>query len=426
MVEIVGLYDSLLSASIGGFPFEVLDTRDEYGRRVERFLFPGIDQPVFQDMGAQDGALSVTGMLIGDDYVQQAQNFRRVMQQPGPLTLVHPWLGNLSVVLAGPQAVTVSLSNTELRIARFTVSLFLYQPPPGTLADTFSLIGTAVTQTIDDAESWMAGVLAPAVLPLAAFAYAQSWLSSISVGIEGIMNTGPSGAAIGPVVATALGAIGGATPAATPAWAEATAANVAAIPAAMVAAAQPLVPSAVAPGGATTAPVGAAPADATAMLVLAVPIATAGAINPSPGPALAACFQAMIVANAVLASSLIAYDSVQAAQAQALVLMSALDAAIVAAATQAQTAPQLAAPVWDDLVSLKSALAADTNALVGRLPSVVDINTRRTLPAWLIAHYVAGDVPSQMYATYSDIIARNVVSNPATVPGGTLEVLQVA
>lgn len=426
MIDIVGLYNNLLSASIAGLPFEVLDTREEFGRRVQRFLFPGIDQPVFQDMAVTDGPISVTGMLIGDDYVQQAANLRFLLRQPGPFTLVHPWLGNLSVVLSGPSAVSIALTNSELRIARFTVSLYVYEAPPPALADTLSGIAGAVTATLADAQAWMAAVIAPAILPLEAFSYAQGWLRSLSAGFAGLVNKGASGAQIGAMASPAIAALSVPAVAPTPAAAAAIAANVAAVPGAIVAAAQPGVPSAVAPGGPVVVAVAADPADATSMLLQAVPIATQGATNPAPGPALAASLQAIIVANAVAASALIAYQSVQQAQAQALVLMAALDAAIVAAATAAQTSPQLAAPVWDDLIGLKAALAADTNALIGRLPAVVTVNTINVLPAWLIAHYVAGDVPARMAATYADIVARNRVINPALVPAGALEVLQVA
>ncbi|OYV89673.1 MAG: hypothetical protein B7Z57_11635 [Acidiphilium sp. 37-60-79] len=426
MIDIIGLYNSLLSASISGFPFEVLDTHQEFGRRIERFLFPGIDQSVFQDLGAQDNQISVTGLLIGDDYVQQAQNFRRVMQLPGPMTLVHPWLGNLQVVLAGPGAVSIALSNTELRIARFTLSLFLYQPPPVTLADTLSLIGTAIDGAVGNIENWMAGVLAPLVLPLAAFSYAQGFVRSISAGFSALVNSGASGAEIGAVATPALAALNAVPPVPGSAWAASLASAVSAIPAAIANAAQPVVPSAVAPGGAVTPAVAADPADAVAMLLQAVGIAAAHAGDPSPGPALAACLQALIVVQAVQASVLIQYQSVQQAQAQELVLMAALDAAITAAATQAQAAPQLAAPVWDDLVGVKAALAADLTILIGRLPAVVSVTTIRAHPAWLIAHYIAGDVPGAMASSYTDLIARNQVVNPAVVAPGALEVLQVA
>jgi hypothetical protein len=425
MVDIIGFFDTLLNASIAGIPFEIIDTREAFGRRVQQFLFPGIDPPVFQDLGVLDGPITITGILVGDDYIEQAANLRFALRVPGPLTLVHPWLGNVPVVLQGPNAATISFSHKEQRIAHFSVTVLYYVPPAPNLADTLSLLKSAVEDLVDDAEAMIASVLAPISFALAVFSYAGTWLNALSAGFSALVGGGGSGAEIGPACAAPIAAL--TVPATTPnaAWAASVAAAVAAVPAAIVGAAQPVQPSAVAPGGISVLGAAADAADATEMLINAVPLAIANVALPSPAPALACALQAIVIANAVLASSLIAYDSVQAAQAQAQVLFGLLDAAIAAAATQSQTRPQLAAPVWDDLISLKSALAADLNALVGRLPSVVTINTRTTLPAWLIAHYVAGDQPVAMASAYADILARNAVANPGAVAAGALEILQV-
>jgi prophage DNA circulation protein len=166
------------------------------------------------------------------------------------------------------------------------------------------------------------------------------------------------------------------------------------------------------------------PLDTVNTLLAAVPGVVATAGNPSPGPALSAALQAALLAAAVQAAASINYASQQDATAQATVLYAAIDAGIVTAGIAAQTDPANAAPVWRDLVGLKAALAADMNALIGRLPAVVTINIPRTMPAWLIAQYISGDDASAVLATYQDIIARNKIFHPAMVPPGPLEVLQ--
>jgi len=145
--------------------------------------------------------------------------------------------------------------------------------------------------------------------------------------------------------------------------------------------------------------------------------------TPAPGPAMGAAMQAALVAAAVQAASRIVYTSQTQAEAQAALLYAAIDAAAVAAASLAQTDPANAAPVWRGLVAMKAALAADVNALIGRLPPVVAIITPVAMPAWVLAEYISGDTPAQVYATYLDLITRNNVLNPALVPAGTLEVL---
>lgn len=115
--DIQGLYDSLLTASFRGVNFSIIDARHEVGRRCQRFLFPGTDQTVFQDYGALDGPIHITGLISGDDYTHQAWRLHTAFRTAGPATLVHPWLGGLKVVLAKPA--TISFSHAELRIMRF-------------------------------------------------------------------------------------------------------------------------------------------------------------------------------------------------------------------------------------------------------------------------------------------------------------------
>jgi hypothetical protein len=159
------------------------------------------------------------------------------------------------------------------------------------------------------------------------------------------------------------------------------------------------------------------------MLLAAIPGLSVPLTAPSPGPALATAMLALVVAQAALAASNIDYTSQQQATAQAALMYAAFDSAISAAAIAAASAPALAAPVWRDLLDLKAAYAADVNALVGRLPLVVTITVPAAMPAWLLAQYISGDSPSQLYATWQDIIARNNILVPGAVPPGTIEVL---
>src|SRR5882757_9166886 len=101
-MDIIGLANSLLDATFRGIPFSILDSRHEVGRRLQRFLFPGRDESAFQDLGAADGSIRITGLISGDDYVHQAQRLHTAFRLPGPATLVHPWLGDLVVLLEKP------------------------------------------------------------------------------------------------------------------------------------------------------------------------------------------------------------------------------------------------------------------------------------------------------------------------------------
>lgn len=422
-MDILSLYSTLLTATFGGVPFSVIDTSQETGRRVQRFLFPGIDDASFQDLGADDGPISINGLLVGEDYLAQMKLLRAVFRSPGPYTLVHPWLGSQPVILVPGQRPRITLSATELMVARFSVQVMPYAPSAQAGLDTLSQLETELGQLTADAQNWLANAMSPIVGVVSAFGYVQSWLSNVATIFEGAISASGSAGEILSAAAGTITALGAPTTAPSPGWAAATAAQVLAVPAAIAGACTPPVPSAVAPGGATTAAAAADPADTVAVLLAAMPGVAGAASNPSPGPALAAALQAALAAAAVQAASNISYASQQDALAQGQVLYAAIDTAMAAAVTAAQTDPANAAPVWRDLGGLKAALAADLNALVGRLPAVVVINTRVTMPVWVMAQYVSGDDPGEVFATYNDLIARNAVKHPALMPPGAVEVL---
>jgi len=135
MVEIVDLLDGLLDASIGGVPFLWADSRDEPGRRVLKFLFPGNDIPAFVDLGQDDGPIAMTGMVIGDDYVSQANALRDLFSSPGPYTLLHPLLG--SFLVYSEKRPVFTDSQASLRCTKFEMSLWRDTPrqpvPPSTV-----------------------------------------------------------------------------------------------------------------------------------------------------------------------------------------------------------------------------------------------------------------------------------------------------
>jgi prophage DNA circulation protein len=424
MVDIVGLYNTLLTATFAGVPFSVIDTSTEVGRRVQRFLFPGIDDASYQDLGADDGPISLRGLLVGQDYLAQMRLLQIVCRSPGPYTLNHPWLGSMQVIFVPGQRVKISLAATELGVARFEMQLYPFNPTAQQGLDTLSKLELSCDALTADAQNWLANAMMPAVNVLGAFGYVQNWLTKVANTFETAIEGTPSSSVIGGAASAAIAVLLLPTTAPSPSWALTAAEQLIGLPQAIAGSGAPLIPSAVAPGGATTAATAADPADVVATLLAAVPGVVATANNPSPGPALAAGLQAAIVATAVQAAAGINYTSQQDAMAEAAILYTAIDAATVTAALAAQTDPANAAPVWRDLVALKGSLAADMNALIGRLPPVVTIYIPQVMPAWMIAQYISGDAPSEVVATYQDIIARNKVFHPALVPPGALEVLQ--
>jgi prophage DNA circulation protein len=425
-MQILDLYSTLLTAQFSGIPFSVIDTSQEVGRRVMRFVYPGIDDASYQDLGADDGAITLRGMLVGQDYLAQMRSLMAACRTAGPYTLVHPWLGNQQVIFVPGSRPRFSLVSTELLICRFEMQLYPYNPQAQAGQDTLSQLETQLDALTADAKNWMTNVMSPAVNVLGAFGYVQSWVTSVGTIFNQVIATTGSAGEIGAAAAAAISNLAVPTSAPSSTWAATTTADVLAVPAAIAGACSPSVPSAVAPGGATTAAAAADPTDTINTLLAAVAPILSGASANAPGPALAAALQAVVVGAAVQAASNINYTSQQQAQAEAAILYAAIDAAAVSAATAAQSDPANAAPVWRDLTALKGALAADLNALIGRLPPVVTLTIPTVMPLWVIAQYISGDDPSQVLATYQDLITRNNIFHPALVQPGPLEVLNVS
>lgn len=419
---IQGLYDSLLDASFRGVTFSIIDSRHEVGRRVQRFLFPGRDDTAFQDLGAHDGAIRITGLISGDSYIANAQALHTAFRAAGPATLVHPWLGEIVVVLESPA--TISFTHTEFRIARFEASFVPFQPFVAPPVDTLQGLLDALDAGRVAARAFLRRLLAPLILPLALVNYANRTAWQIAgwwkVATRGGLAANVLGLRADPAIDTL------AAPISVPAgstWADTMGANLAAVPEAIASASVPTPQAAVGPGASAVTPAAADPA-ATAFVLLGVATQVAGlASDPAPGPGLAAAVQAQIVLAAIAAASDILFTSQQEAMAWRDRLLVALDRAIALAAAQAAVVAIEGATLWRSLVAVRAAVAADYNALIGRLPPVLPLVLPAAVPVWLIAQFRAGDRPDVLAAVYRDLVVRNRIAHPGLPVGGSIEVL---
>lgn len=420
VADIQALYDSLLDASFRGVIFHVIDARHEVGRRVQRFLFPGSDLTVFQDYGALDGPLHIKGLISGDDYAHQAWRLHAAFRTPGPATLVHPWLGEIQVVLEKPAS--ISFADGELRIVRFEADFLPYDALLAPPSNALEQLTDAIDAAVASAKAWLHGALAPVAMALAAFAYAQNFVSTCIGMWHGLVGGADI---IGPDTAPAL-AVLAATPQSTPSpvWATTTTDALAAVPAAIASSSVPTPPAAVGPGASAVTPEAADPRVAAGVLLSAATSVAAIAVDPAPGPSLSAAMQALAVLEAVRAASDITFTSQQDASAWRDRLLAALDAAAAAAAAQAQAAPVEAGGLWRALQAARAALLADMAATIGRLPAVATLTLAGPTSAWLIATYLAGDTPELLVDAYLDLVARNNIASPGLVPAGKLEILQ--
>lgn len=419
MIDIQGLFDSLLDASWRGLTFAMPDSRHGAGRRLLRTLFPGRDGKASQDLGPIDAPLQIRGLVVGDDYVHRARRLEAAFRTAGPGLLVHPWLGEVLVILTEPAIFT--FTQGELRAVRFQASFEFYNPRKPPPADTLSKLLDAWEDLQAEARALLAAVLAPIALTLAAIGAVESFCSQVVgvfdqvVGVDNAL----ADAARAPVAGYA--AIGALPVDAT--YPGAVAAVLAAPSAAISATSASVLPSAIGPGDLPTA---TAPIDAaisTAALLTANALTVALGTNTSPTGALALAQAALILADAISASSDLTFASQQEAEAWLARLLAAIDATAALAITTAANQQLAAALVWRSLQRLRAAVAADIGNIIGRLPKVQIITLNDTMPVWLVAQSLAGDTPSKVLAMYSDLVSRNAIAHPAMAGPGDIEAL---
>jgi prophage DNA circulation protein len=93
--------EKLWPAAFRGVPFQVDDADISAGRRVQVHEYPQRDKPYVEDIGRATREFNITGFVIGDDYVDQANALLNALEQPGTGLLLHPWHGNMDVTLKG-------------------------------------------------------------------------------------------------------------------------------------------------------------------------------------------------------------------------------------------------------------------------------------------------------------------------------------
>jgi prophage DNA circulation protein len=93
----------LLPASFRGIRFNVDEHRERGGRRIDLRQYPYRDTPSTEDLGKEAGLYRIRAYVIASlatqDYIDARDALRKACWAKGPGTLVHPYLGSVSVNL---------------------------------------------------------------------------------------------------------------------------------------------------------------------------------------------------------------------------------------------------------------------------------------------------------------------------------------
>lgn len=419
------LLPGLLPASYRGVPFYMPNSDHSVGRRIILTHFPGVDTPAADDLGRADGPWSLAGLLIGDDYIAQAAAMERAFATPGPATLMHPWLGERTVL---PEAggCTIHFAANGLRLARLDLSVTPVTISFGASVSTIALVVAAIGALLTAARAAATAVLTPAASGVATRYEAHVTAEAVSTAISTAITAAPWSAALAADMAAGYAAIAAAvaidTDGAT--GAAALAAALTALPAPISATAIATPTPAISAGGDYEAPdPPLTTRQAAAQLIaLAATVRAIDAYN-TLAAAVRLTAEVALLAEAARAVVEIDFESRQEAETYAWAITAALDEAAGDVADLAPDAPAPMATLWSVVGTLRAALGRDLHETVGRLPSVRVIRPPYGCSAWLIAQHFAGDDPTKVIPMLDDIVRRNRLRHPGMITAETIEVL---
>ncbi|MEX2630033.1 MAG: DNA circularization N-terminal domain-containing protein [Tistlia sp.] len=111
--------NELLPASFRGATFHVERHDSEVGgRRVHLHQYPGRDEPYAEDLGIDASRYTIDAYVIGDAYMAARDALIAACNKEGPGRLVHPYLGELTVLCP---KVRLREERTEGRMARLSL-----------------------------------------------------------------------------------------------------------------------------------------------------------------------------------------------------------------------------------------------------------------------------------------------------------------
>lgn len=132
--------DSLLQGSFRNVPFLIESAEAEIGRRIALHEYPLRDKPYAEDLGRKARKFTLDIYVLGKNYMLGRDSLIDALESSGPGTLVHPYLGEMSVTaleVRGPRE-----STREGGMARFSVTFVEAGEAlfPRAAADTASIV----------------------------------------------------------------------------------------------------------------------------------------------------------------------------------------------------------------------------------------------------------------------------------------------
>lgn len=384
----MGTWDNLRPASFRGVPFEV-DSHDESGgRRLARHEYPLRDVPYAEDLGRKAGEWRIEAFLVqrkGVDVASGRDKLRDALRKPGPGTLVHPYLGELTVCVGDYR---LRESTTEGGYCSFSITFVESgsNDSPTQTTDT----AWAVNSAADDAQAAADASFLDQFAPWADELKDAS--SALSQGLYGVADY--LGQPVG-WAGTAHSALEG----------------LLATPEAFTGQLSGLLRSAASMGTLST----------SRSARRSTSVGSLAGVLPASGQPLTVTEQR---ATAPVLNLVGTTAAIEAARSTADVEYATADDALAARddvvdAIDVVTLSGVSDPVYASLSDLRAAVATDLTTRGAQLPHLARVTLPQTMPALVAAYRVHGDA-----ARDGEIVTRNAIRHPGKVPGGIpLEVL---
>jgi prophage DNA circulation protein len=406
---------NLRPGALRGLLFYVQSSEENSTRRWVTHEFPGRDEAWHEDLGQKTRSFSIEGLLVGPDVVLQSRAFARAAADPEPATLLHPWLGAMRVVVLDCR---ISHDVNQARVARVSLRVEKAGTKPAPVLGLDSLGGV-----LDEADRLLTAAQSAYAeyrfMRAAADFIIQSFKASV-LGIAGAIEGALSNAGLVGGAASSVSALASMNDAAL--------VSDTAVPLVVASAARDV--SALAGGrAALTRGADAAPQAAFAALDA---LNAQELVKAPTAPATTPARQQLAAANeglAVLAAAMFAGEFARAAAAvpwasrdDAMAARDKVADALAAAADRVAAAGWDA--VWQRLVALRAASAADLAERAAPLPRIKRLALPSVMPATLIAYRLDGDSLPDVFGRGAALSARNRVRHPGFVPAAQpIEVL---
>lgn len=398
--------EQLRQASYRGARFHVETDDHTGGRRAVEHEHAQVDGVTTEDLGRQHRRISVTGFVLGPDYLAAEEALWTALHQPGPGTLILPF-GPERLVQVARDGVQVSHSSRDGGQAIFRLQFVEVDPRdarPASAPDTAAAV-TAAADAAGQAEiDWFGERFTAADEPGWVQDELAGRLAGMLGGIDGAF--GRAGMLTGKAhgyraqLDSLLG--GGST--------------LFGRPRSLLESLRGLFRSAPGAGGGGAFRAGQS-------LWRSIPAAW-----PAAAPATTATRVRQGALQQLLTDSVARTALVEAARAVPAMRWDSADAALAdrdalaAALDQAQmTSPDA---LYRPLTGLRAAVVRDVGARAAALAPLARRSLPATRPALAVAHDLYGDTPLAVPDLAGDVVSRNRLRHPLFVPGGAeLEVL---